>query len=236
MSRAPLRYAGWMARDVVAGPGAIMVAVAVLVAFVLWRMTSVPSSADDVAGLVRAIVDQAAMPFVLLATGAIISSDLTNGYYRSYFSRPISPVAYYLQRWLLGAAAVLLFIPLVATGIALRTGTFAAPGILFVKLGLLYLLLGGLVLLLSTLTRRDWILALVVYVFQSILHGIAQGPVPGPALRAVHAILPPFHVASVRAPFPGTAPTIHAVLYGVGLLVAALAVIRWRPLGSGGRA
>ena len=236
MSRAPLRYAGWMARDIATGPGAIMVAVALLVTFILWRMTNIPSSHGDVSGLVRAIVDQAAMPFVLLATGGIVSGDLVNGYYRSYFSRPVSPVAYYLQRWLLGAAAVLLFIPILAAGIALRTGTFAAPAALFAKVGLLYLMLGGLVLLASTLTRRDWIVALVIYVFQSILHSIAAAPTPGATVRTLHAILPPFHAASVKAPMPEGAALLHPLLYGLGLVLAALAVIRWRPLGSGGRA
>jgi hypothetical protein len=236
MSRIPLRYAGWMARDVAFGPGAIMLAVALFASIILWRVKSAPTTPDEVAELIRLIVDQAAMPFVLLATGAIVSGDLTHGYYRSYFSKPVSPAAYYLQRWLIGAAAVALFIPLLAAGIALRTGVFQAPALLFAKVGLLYLMLGGLVLLLSTVTRRDWILALVVTIAQAILHGLHEAGALGFTAEAFYRVLPPLHLASVKTPLPDGTGLAHALAYGLALVLAGLAVIRWRPLGSGGRA
>ena len=236
MSRIPLRYAGWMARDVALGPGAIMFAVAALVALILSRMSSGPTSPAGVATLITTIVDQAAVPFVLLATGSIVSSDLTHGFYRSYFSKPVSPVAYYLQRWLLGAVAVGLFIPLLAAGVALSTGMFEAPAVLFAKAGLLYLMLGGLVLLLSTVTRRDWIFALVVTVAQSILHGLHDAGVLGAAAELAYRALPPLHFANVKMPLPHGADLAHALAYGLALLLAGLAMLRWRPLGSGGRA
>jgi hypothetical protein len=103
-------------------------------------------------------------------------------------------------------------------------------------MGLLYLVLGGLVFLLSTITRRDWLLAIVLIAFQTAL-GVARasGIADGPVATALHAILPPFQLVGVRGPPPLGAELAHAVGYGAALLLGALGLLQWRPLARGAR-
>jgi ABC-type transport system involved in multi-copper enzyme maturation permease subunit len=237
MRALPLRYAGWMARDVAMGPGAVMLAIAALATFVLSRITSMPEGAAQAADVLRGILDQAAKPIILLATGGMVSGDLHTGYYRSIFSKPVSPPLYYLQRWLVGAAAVLLFVPVMAAGISLRLGSYPFSLELVVQLLLQYLLLGGLVFFLSTLTRRDWLLALLAATLQLILHAIQNaGAHLGTLGSTIYHVLPPFHLTDLGAPPPTGGDLLYVLLYGGTLVLAALAVLHARPLGVGGRA
>ena len=233
----PLRYAGWMARDMVTGPGLIMLAVAGLVAFGMSRMPAGVFDLEAKRLLVRGVLHQSLLPLILVATGRIVSGDLSDGYYRSYFARPVSPPLFYLQRWLIGGAAIMLYLPVIALAVSIRTGSVALDPTYVGRAALLYLLVGGTVFLLSTVTRRDWAGAGLLYVLQSVLHMLHTQVKPlGGLGRVVHDLLPPFHVASLTRPEPTTGELWHALLYGLALVLAAMAVLRWRPLGSGGRA
>ena len=235
MSRWPSRYAPWMARDLAGGAGLIMLAVVAIGTFILAR-SGVGTGSESAAGVLATIVSQAAVPFVLLATGGMVSADLRQGYYCTLFTKPVSPVAYYLQRWLLGAALVALFPLLMAAGIALTTHAFAFSWAMLGQVGLLYLLLGGLVFFLSTLTRRDWLLALLVYILQAVVHGLKSGgALFGWLGNTLDAVLPPFHLCDVRGPLPEGAALAHLLLYSGGLVGAALLLLWRRPMGSGGR-
>lgn len=232
----PGRYAGWMARDLLAGPGLVMIAIAGLVALVTARAVA-GATPESARLLVRAILQQTLFPVTLIVTARLVSGDLAQGYYRAYFSRPVSPALFYLQRWLLGGVAVLLYVPLVALAVAVRTGQLSLDPFAFQKAGLLYLLLGGATFLLSTLTRRDWIVAALLYALQVLLYTWQHaGMTLGPLARALHAALPPFHGAALGRPLPAVADLWHALAYAAAMVFAALAVLRWRPLGSGGRA
>jgi ABC-type transport system involved in multi-copper enzyme maturation permease subunit len=237
MRALPLRYAGWMARDVALGPGAVMLAIAALATFVLSRIASLPEGAAQATDVLRVILDQAGKPIILLATGGMVSGDLHTGHYRSLFSKPVSPPLYYLQRWLVGAAAVVLFVPVMAAGISLRLGSYPFHPEFVVQLLLQFLLLGGLVFFLSTLTRRDWLLALLASTLQMILHAVQNsGAHLGMLGSTLYGVLPPFHLADLGAPPPAGGDLLHVLLYGGTLVLAALAVLQTRPLGVGGRA
>lgn len=237
MNGAVLRYSGWMSRDVLLGPGAVMAAVAALIAFVLSRMGSMDTSLAGSQELVRQILGQSLPLLILVATAHMVSGDLGDGYYRVYFSRPISPRLYYLQRWLLGAVAIGLYVALVGLAVASRTKHLGLQTDFFLKAGLLYLMLGGAVFFFSTLTRRDWAAAGLLLLLQAMLHGVQEaGADIGAIARTLHAVLPPFHLASLSRPLGDAGAITHAVSYGLAMVVAALAVLRWRPLGSGGRA
>jgi hypothetical protein len=231
----PLRYLGWMARDVLLGTGLIMLAVAGLVAFGMSRMSTDVVDAESAQAMLRGILSQSLLPLTLVATGRIVSGDLANGYYRSYFARPVAPPFFYLQRWLLGGVALLAYVPLAALAVSIRAPGLTAGPEHFRRAGLVYLLVGGTVFLLSTVTSRDWLGAALLYVMQAILNMLHTNEIGlGAAARFVYRLLPPFHIAGLAAPSAGELR--HAVGYGVLLVLAALAALRWRPLGSGGRA
>ncbi len=239
MNRWPLRYAPWMARDLALGPGLIYLVVALITAWIVSQTGRMASGSPALAGtLLERIVSQVAMPFVLLATGGIVRTDLTEGFYRTLFSKPVSPVAYYFQRWLLGGVAVLAAVGLLVLAIMAAQRTAPAVGWdLPARVALFYLLLGGLVFLLSTLMRRDWIVALLIYILETALHQVASAGVRFTGFwRALIAVLPPFHLVIVPTGLPSGRPLLHLVAYGVAMVALALVVLHRRPLGSGGRA
>jgi hypothetical protein len=234
MSRIPLRYVPWLARDVLFSQGLVLFIVALLTGLILGRLDPLPPATAG-AGLVANMVSQLGWLFVLYSTAAIVSTDRIQGYYRSFFSRPVSPPAYYLIRWLLGALAVALLVPVLTLAMSLAIGSFPVSWHLIQQLELLYLLLGGLTFLVSTATRSDWLIALLIYLVSSILNGLEHGGVKLPAVwHFVAKVLPPFQLTNVQSS-PTGAALAHMLLYGAGLFLVALAVLRWRPLGVGGR-
>lgn len=143
MSALPIRYLGWMARDLARGHGLVMLGLAALAMVV----------EVGVNGAGVAPIHQVGVPLILLATAGMVSGDFRGGHHRTLFAKPVSPPLYYLLRWSVGAAAVLLAMLVVDAGVALRLHLpMTALGVL-VRAGLLYLVLGSLVFLLSTLTR-----------------------------------------------------------------------------------
>ncbi len=232
----PTRYAGWMARDLAAGPGIPMAVLAALAALLTSRLEVVGpvAGADRAACLV--VLDWTAVALTLLATGGLVSADFAIGHQRTLFAKPVSPPLYYLQRWLLGLAAVLVGAAVVAEAIALRFGVPVLGPTFVARLALLYLVVGGLVFLLSTVTRRDWLAAAVLLAWQAALGwarslGFARGPVG----TVLHAVLPPVRLLGLTDPFPAGAELALALGYGAALLVGALAVLERRPLARGAR-
>lgn len=233
-ARMPLAYAQWELRDAARGPGLIILAIAVLTGFIMTRLPAAQTFTTEAA--VRAIAGQSLFPLVLVVTAGMVSRDLNDGFYRAYFSRRVSPSLFYLQRWVVGGVVLLLYIPLLTAAAAVRTGDLRVPAWIMGRAALLYLLLGGTVFLLSTLTRRDWAVAAVVYAMERVLHSVQEGGGSlGVVARAIYIVLPPFHVAAIDGT-PGSGEIWSAAGFGAGLVLAALAVLRWRALGSGGRA
>ena len=236
MSAMPIRYLPWMTLDLARSAGLAVALVGVLAAFLISSMTVVTSGTGGEATVFLGILDFAVTVFALLATAGIVSADFGLGYYRTLFARPVSPPLYYLQRWLLGGVLVLLATSVVGFAAAARIGAQLPIGRVLVQSALFYLLLGGLVLLLSTITRRDWIIAALVVVAHAGL-GLARslGAAASGAAAVLYTILPPFGLVDVGEPVPAGADLVHVVLYGLALVLAALTVIRLRPLARGAR-
>lgn len=232
MSRNPVRYVPWLVLDLLKGPAALFVIVAGLLAAGAWKAAVTPAGA---AGLLANVIQQAALPFVLIATAQVVSGDLRRGYFRSYFNRPVSPVFHYTVRWLLGGIAVVLFVPLAYGAIALTSGPFPLESGLLGGMALLYLLLGGLVFLASTTIRFDWAIAFLILVVESILHKMDQTGSLSGGWSVLATILPPFHLAQPGGPQPAGGALWHVIAYGGGLVLGALLILRFRPLGAGGR-
>jgi hypothetical protein len=237
MSRIPIRYLPWMLRDLLLAQGVVLLAVAILIYVITIQISPTPPPSIGPAW-VEDIVFKSNWIFILICTASVVSTDRSLGYYRSIFSRPVSPSMYYLQRWLMGALLIALITPVFTLAFSLALGSFPIQWSLVGQLEMFYLLLGGLVFLVSTVLRADWLLAFMIYMLQSMLFSFHSSPnfqLPG-FWDFLYRILPPFHLVSVNT-LPLTGPRLaHVLLYGAGLVLAALAVLRWRPLGAGGRA
>jgi hypothetical protein len=231
----PAAYLAWQARDVARGPGLIAALVAGVFVLLVWRL---PEAAVAAGGgvLLTGYLQQVGWPLVLVATGEVVRTDRSEGYYRFYFSRPVQPALFYLVRFLLGFVLVLAAVAAGALAVLARTGTLEVEPRVLGGLAITYLLLGGTVFFLSTVTTagpRDWLAALLVHVFQNTTADLmANGVDLWPALRWLHAVLPPMHRLG---PGLDAADALHAGLYGAGLLAASLLILDRRPLGGGAR-
>lgn len=242
-TRSPLRYLPYQARDVAVGPLALFVAVTIGLTIALWRFFADNPTVSGNPGLfltgTLTVVQTVA---VLFATGGVAGVDIQRGFYRAWFSKPIVPAVYYLQRWLLGGIAVLLIPVMLGGGLSLAFGN--GTGLtwpLMGSLALAYLLIGSLVLLCSNFLERDWLVAFLISFLQTQLHRMLDlfeqlGQDISPLLVWTDRLLPPFHLVAPSAGLPAGTDLLHVLGYGGGLLCAALLLFRHRPLGSGGRA
>ncbi len=237
--RMPLRYLGWMARDAALRPGLAGLVFAALAAFIATRLPG-PFTETSARDFLIRMVGQLGWLVVLIATTGMVSWDRASGYYRSLFSQPVNPGLYYLQRWLICGVAVAAFVPLTSLGMLSVAGSFPFSGPLLARLMLTYLLLGGLTFAFSTLLRADWMFAFLFSVLESVLWGLERNGAPLSAFsKLLVRVLPPFHTGLGgfgAMAYPTGAELTHALLYGTGLLAIALAVLTFRPMGSGGRA
>jgi len=234
--RLPIRYAGWMGWDLVRGPGLLMLVVGALAALLINSLTVVTSGSGGETAVFLGILDFTVTIFALLATAGIVSTDFAMGYYRPLFARPVSPPLYYLQRWVLGGFLALVVTAAVTLASALRLGADLPIGRVLIQAALCYLLLGGLVFLLSTVTRRDWLIAVLILAAYASL-GLARslGAAGSGTAAVLYAVLPPLRLVDISDPVPTGGALLHVLLYGAGLVLAALLVIRFRPLARGAR-
>jgi hypothetical protein len=236
MTRLPGRYAGWMARDLILGPGLIMAGMVALALALVQKLQFVGPGGDASLAACLVVLDWTVVVLTLVATAGLVSQDFALGHQRTLFAKPVSPPLYYLQRWLIGAPAALVGAGIVAYAIGARFDVPLVGVSLVARMGLLYLVLGGLVFLLSAVTRRDWLLALGVLGWQAAMaFARSLGGAHGPVATVIYTVLPPFHLLRLDGPAPEGLDLVHAVGYGVALLLAALALLQWRPLARGAR-
>ncbi len=235
---AAVRYSPWLARDVARGPGVLFFAVSLVLAIIFWRIKQRTGMAPTVDQIQAQTMSRVILIACLIATGGMVSTDVHQGFYRAWFTKPMAPWWYYLQRWLLGGVAVLLIpivygallAPLIGGGMGITTD-------LMVGTALGYLLIGSAVFLASTLSRWDWLFVFLIATAQGGLAGLVLMGVELPAtVNAVYRVLPPFHLIDPGAAMLTGRSLIHVVTYGVGMLALALLILVQRPLGSGGRA
>ncbi len=243
MNRAhsPLRYVGRQAWDVARAPLLLFVIVSAGLAFVVWKIFG-SRDLPQIEQLLASLIAGTLLIATLIASGGVAGTDIKQGYYRAWFSKPIAPWWFYLERWLLGGLAVL-SIP-VWLGLSLQVAFGKGNGMtwpLFGAVALGYLLIGGAVLLFSTITARDWLVVFLVYFFEMRLHDASEvltrmGTDLPWAVHWALVVLPPFHLVAANQPLPTGADLVHVLGYGGGMVLAALLMLRYRPLGSGGRA
>ncbi|HET9134683.1 MAG TPA: hypothetical protein VFN90_10285 [Gemmatimonadales bacterium] len=236
--QSPFRYLGWHALDVARGPLVLYLVVSAMLSFISWKMAQAMPVVPTPDVFQAQTADATLTLAVLLATAGIISADRHNGWYRAWFSKPIAPWWYYLQRWLLGLGAVLLAPVFLGIGqvIVLKSGTGITADLLgTIALG--YLLIGSTALLLAHVTQREWLLVFVLAAAQRGLAGLVKLGVELPSYaEPVFKALPPFHLIAPEEPMLTGQPLLHVAAYGLAMLVAALVLVEKRALGSGGRA
>jgi len=197
--------------------------------------TDLAPTVSDPRGIAFTLANLAGASMLILLSG-FISGDRREGYYRTYFSHPTRPLAYYGVRWALAyalslaaAALFLVFGQLLAWG-ELRVGVGA-----MVNPALFALVYGGLVAFFSTLLPRgDSLAALGVFVLTSAweyaLAAFAElgtQPPLSPAVRQGLSFIFPPHLAlrdAFEAMIAGTSPLASlAFAAGYGLFWLALA-------------
>ncbi|MFN2316570.1 MAG: hypothetical protein ABR551_06480 [Gemmatimonadales bacterium] len=241
-----LDYARWQLRDHVRGAGLVIVLFTAVLGLILWQVAKGnPGLADGAVVVLATTLSQLAWPLVVLAVAGMVSTDRVDGYNRSLFSAPVTPAWYYLQRFLIGGVILATLPIMIAVAIRLSLGAWVAPWEAVRGVVLLYLLLGGLVFCWSTFGRRDWAIGVSLYLGQSALHGAREAGMPLPGfLRDVTPLLPPFHLVEFggmegREILGTTLPTgwdlVHYLGYAAGLLGIGVAVLLFRPMGSGGK-
>ena len=241
-NRSPLRYLPAHSVDVASGPLVLFAAVSGMLCFVLWRMARGEATPFDAAGFIPQVMSVVLTVSVLVASGGVAGGDVANGFYRAWFSKPIAPWWFYLQRWLLGGLAVLCIPLLLGLGLKLVFGgAWGVTNELMAVIALGYLLVGGTVLLASGFTARDWLVTFLLSFAQARINdvmGIMEMTKQDPpaALEWAHRLLPPFHLISPIKWLPEGNDLVHVVAYGAGLVAVALILFVVKPLGSGGRA
>lgn len=238
----PFRYVRWFAFDLLRTQVLLYALVSLVLAIVVWRIEAKLGAPIDVTGLQKGVFTAGLTVVVLMAIGGSIGTDLSAGYYRAWFSKPMTPAWFYLQRWLLAGLAVLCA-PLLLGGalaLILHRGTgITADLMLTVALG--YFLIASATLLVSNFTPRDWLIVFVVAFVEHRLSDFIElserGMLQMPGwLVTGSKFLPPFHLVSANQPLLHGAELAHVLGYGAGMLVLGLLLVQLRPLGSGGRA
>jgi len=167
---------------------------------------------------------------LILLTHGIVATDRTQGYFRFYFAKPVSPV------WFYGQALVLAFAGLVAAsaGFVLFSSWLIRPRWPWTLLPhaiALFALFGLLMFVLSMVTRYDWLFLILVVVLSLFLRGrwpASNGGI-GPLLNAV---LPPVQLIGWNAD-PTASQWLWLGGWSLGLFLVGLAILRWRPIGEG---
>jgi hypothetical protein len=220
------RYAVWQLYDYARGVGGATVVLSGLAITMLtlgetWRMSHTPASEATALGLLGVL------RFLgpIFACSGLVSDDRSKGYYRFLLAKPVSPVRFYGQAFLLRGAAFLGITAAVWAVCALLLGAGPFVGTMC-SAALCYLTVGGVTFLLSTVSRHAWLATLLLGGAAGIVSGFASKPSNWRALWvALHAVLPPFHlVSSLNS--PGAIAWFAG--YGALAIAAALTVIRGR--------
>jgi len=230
------RYSLWQFRDFAIDRGIAILIIGLLWGYVLIQPLRLSMGTAFVVGplsptwpLIIMVTSSVVTLAVLIALNGIVSTDRKMGYYRFLFSKPLSPVAYYAQLFVVHMAGVLASM-LVLSGI-LHVVVPAFNTFNFLKYAaIIYIAMGGIGFFLSVATRFDWVTLAAVWLGSRILRDF-YGPRPGWKSKAVE-LLPPVHKlndVSMSLITNGTAPSSDVLwLLGYGALFFALGLLLLR--------
>jgi hypothetical protein len=160
---------------------------------------------------------------VLIALNGMVSTDRKMGYYRFLFSKPVSPVAYYAQLFLVYMAGVVIVMLLLSGVLHTVVPAFNVVNFLLYAV-IIYIAMGGIGFFVSVATRFDWLTLAAIWLGSRVLRDFF-GAKPGWRSKAVE-LLPPVHKlsdVSMSLITNGTAHTSDVLwLVGYGALFFAL--------------
>ncbi|MGH7638801.1 MAG: hypothetical protein ACREOK_14220 [Gemmatimonadaceae bacterium] len=236
-------YIPWMLRDYLTNQGPATLIVVLLIGYmgllpVIELGASLGDVPADMAGrLLLAIIPAFAFLGPFFATNGIIANDRKFSYYRFLFSKPVSPIAYYVTMFLVYGVGVFV-VTLALMGIWSIVVRPMLPMSLFAVVGIMYVAFGGIGFLLSAAWRFDWLSLVTVLLVASVAWeqwGDAQG-----IARLPLYLLPQVHrasdiyamvVARTAAVIPWSA-ILWVGGYGFVCFLLGMVVIRRRPLGT----
>lgn len=170
---------------------------------------------------------------VLVALNGIVSADRKAGYYRFLFSKPVNPVLFYGQLFLVYMVGVIVAMLVLSSLLHKLVPAFSIPNFLLYT-ALVYIAMGGIGFFLSVTTRYDWLSLAAVWLGARVLRGLYGA---GDDWRSkLVQLLPPVHrLDDVANSLIGTGSAHLADvmwLFGYGALFFALglAALRWGQL------
>jgi hypothetical protein len=243
-------YAAYQLRDYFATRALPTLIASGLVAWALAAVRGVTLSDLDPTGGIEARdrVQQtfelllAAFAFVAGAVAAhgVVSHHRTRGYDRLVFSRPVSPVRYYTQGFVLAGVGAVVLGTVGAEVYAVAVHPVWLPGVAG-YVALAWLLIGGLAFLLSTVTAFYLpIVALVLAADLAVDHfaDALSAAGAGAVAAVVQLLLPPAHVlVTLRGAFARGLPIDPRAIawpagFGAACIVLAMILLRRRPFRS----
>jgi hypothetical protein len=231
------RYAQWQLRDYVIGAGGITILFVVLLMWLTSRTSSMSRNGEHVPPL-DWLVHLVALLGSIFATTGLVADDRSRGYYRFLFAKPIDPLRYYGQAFVLRGLVLIL----VAAFVAAMAGTFTTPipvlgAVIYTAIS--YVLIGGVTICQSTVWRLAWVGSLGMFMVSNPVAALAspQANIGQPWRTfwyVLHLLLPPFSQEDVLHQLLASAPSWSALTpsitwslgYGLLALVAAALVIK----------
>jgi hypothetical protein len=244
-------YAGVQLRDYLVHRAPIVVLVTAIGAWAYATYAGVTAasfdptaSADIRAALERAfhtVLATFAFAAAVLSAHGLVAWHRHRGYDRVYFSRPVDPVRYYAQGFVLAGVVGTLIGAAAAEVYGAAVHNVSLPGVA-AYVGLGWLTIGGLAFLLTTLTRFHAVVLAALLAGDFALDRYASQLRDAGSETAIFDVakylLPPGHVvASLAGPFSqgfvfDPRALIWPVTFGVLCIAAALIHLRKRPFGS----
>ncbi len=241
-------YAGSQLLDYFTGRALAIVVATVAAAWVFASSRGLTLSAfDSAAGIDARNQLQQAFEFTLasfafvaaaVAAQGLVARHRSRGYDRVLFSRPLRPVRYYVQGFVLAGIGAVILAVAAAEVYAVGVHPVSIPGVAgYVTLA--WVTVGGLAFLLSSLTAfHTPILATIVgadLALDRVATGLRATGAGSMAVDTLQYLLPPAHVVvALREPFARgvlVEPRVVAwpLAFGLACLVVAMIILRRRP-------
>lgn len=227
------RYAQWQLRDYILGAGGITI---VLTGFLIWVAASATTVSNGVPThpSLDWLVNAIGLLGSILATTSLIAEDRARGYYRFLFAKPVDPVRFYAQAFVLRGLVLIAL----ATGVAGISTLLGRPASMLgaaMFAALSYLLVGGVTACQSTVWRFAWVGTLVLWLASRPIALLASPSAPIAPFwrifwRVVHWVLPPLQMSDLLTAAPNWGPFVGSIVWIIGwgllALVGAALVIK----------
>jgi hypothetical protein len=228
-----IKYSLWQFRDFVLERGIAIVLIGSLWGYVMFepmrRTLGAQWTGDQTSpfwGIALQVASAVVSLSVLIAVNGIVSTDRKTGYYRFLFSKPINPVIYYAQLFVVYMVGVLVAMMILSGLLRTIFPAFSVVNYLLYT-AVIYVAMGGIGFFLSVATRFDWLTLAAVWLGSRILRDFAAART-GWRSKAVE-LLPPVHKVDEMANSligRGTAATSDVLwLLGYGLLFFAIGLL-----------